>query len=262
MLELSETRFTSIAGEGNDGSGKNTAVLTILEHVVENEDSDVILTNFPQYFLPSGFLVRSMLRGAGDEYIEMMDATPEQELNLRMAMFQLDRIVAWGILENYRNSHENVLHVSDRLGMSQVNTWAFLVAKYKGKMSEEEAESLLKLALKSDEELYKRLKPQTIVFAAGQDNCGVNRVELDQYERKDAVARAEAGYLTGIDFYNGNDRPAALVSTKDPDGAWRDRHEIAGEALKSAGLSLSNISEKTFDLYEAVKSGSLLLLDL
>lgn len=257
MAENPENSFTSIAGEGNDGSGKNTAVLTILEHVVENESVDVILTNFPQYFLPSGFLVRSMLRGAGDDYLEMMDATPEQELNLRMAMFQLDRIVAWGVLENYRNSHQNVLHISDRLGMSQVNTWAFLTAKYNGKILEEDAETLLKLALKSDAELYRRFKPQTVVFSAGQENCGVNRVELDQYERKDAVARAEGGYMTGADVYNNSGRPATVVRTKDDEGSWRNRHEIADEALRSVGFVPSQLSGEAFDLYEAVKSGRL-----
>jgi hypothetical protein len=266
--------YKSIGGEGPDGSGKNTAIITAINELLRSEkvemdlpdgrmgeftrgqrdplaihnprlEYSILYTNYPQYFSPSGNLIREMNRGGIEDYIKASpgEVDPELELRLRMAMYTLDRIMSWVVMENLSEPSDKLtILFSDRGPWSQVMTIAFWLEKHK---RIDELDSYVRRYAdprnedNPDYHFYKYVNPNVTLFVPQKQSLTF----LDQLERQEIVDIGTEGYKKMLEL----NPDIKVIHPQQNGGIWRPPKTIAHELLAQNGITVvEGIKDKVF----------------
>lgn len=224
--------------EGTDGSGKNTVAIALIEVLLSQTESHILHTSFPNYWTPQGTIIREMNRELGDSFSDRNDLSLEDQLRLRAGMYALDRAITFLIVDQIQK-HRNgdLIQVSDRLFLSQVNTLAYLVTKNNDfDTARKKFLMLFPIALKSDLELRSKtnnfnpiLTPKSVKLSFSK-----SRPELDKLEGARPREFANWGYQLIPERYRSIN--SSIIENQNRFGNWMDKYDIALNVLKKAGF--------------------------
>ncbi len=212
--------------EGIDGGGKHTLFQKIVETLLANGEK-VMTTDFPQYWFLGG-LIKRMLHGEGAEYLNTLH--PQRLLEVRAAMFSLDRTFALSMINALQEQHPEAIIVSDRSHLSNVITSAYVLEEHQE--LDLSADFIKDLCLTLDQELQEVLGFDIVLCTTEEDSTlGYhNREQVDQYERREVQEIADSVYRDII--------PAEKHITTKSGGEWVNIRELTIQALTSLGYEL------------------------
>lgn len=221
-------RPTFIELEGLDNTGKNEAALETAFQLVDR-GHNVVFTNYPQYWSPTGLAIRSMNRdGEAKNLLASLD--PGREAQVRCAMFALDRAFTLSQV-NYMQRAGGAVLVSDRGPDSNAVTLGYLVAS--GRVQQDWARSVLLGGLDGvDQEMRSLFNINPILCVNEAGSHALRDKLLDQYEAAKPQEES-AGLYSLLGFPE--------VITKSPQG-WRNIGDIAADIIGrfDGALSESN----------------------
>ncbi len=232
-MDKQSTEIPSVHIEGGDGVGKNEAALQVATECCD-AGSNVIFTNYPQYWSFTGTTVREMNTTGSDANNYVNSLEPERQAEVRAAMYALDRAFTLSLVQSkYEQLGPNTCIISDRGPYSNMVTTAYMVES--GNIPKERIDDFIKSTVPEiDKEMMSLLDVHPVLCVSQQQyDCG-GREALDELET-DPKAQQLA-----IELY----RKAYLpeVITKGEDG-WRDVKDIAQDILRVSGLPLPKREE-------------------
>lgn len=251
---LSVKLEVSAALDGGDGVGKNTTLVAMIELLQEasvleingkeiySKDIGLMVTNYPAYFSPAGYLVNIMNHGGFENFQEWRaihgakDLTLDEELNLRMALYSLDRIMSWMVLDRATEKFgKPIIHISDRSPHSQVMTIIYTLKKY-GKLDEKE--KYLVKVLDADSLISKLFPWRPVILLKSQQQAGKFADEKKNVDQLEDVGTQTAADIALREMTSNPALGYEHVYTQDGNGEFKDKYSIAREALEKVGIKI------------------------
>lgn len=225
----------SIIFEGPDGTGKNFLALATVQRLI-SEGNDVLMTNFPQYFA-FGTLIREMNRGKANTVFTEMD-NPYEQARHRAAMYSMDRALSILVILEYRKTHPDAIHISDRGPDSNAVTAGYIWANNPN-LSEADLQRFIDEEISSLDAEFRALTDPTIFLCleSNPENSGkIYREQLDQLESPSAQQRA-------IEIYS-KILPDDIIHTK-ISGKWRSSDDLTDEVISRCPSDISKPQKDT-----------------
>lgn len=246
----------SLGIEGGDGVGKAETTLAVLKLLQEAEvieidgvehsmsEYELMYTGYPSYFTPFGHLIYEMNHGGFDRYCNWKDSQDEKidmhrEIRLKMAMYAMDRIFSWIVIEKLaRTTGKKLLHVSDRSPYSQLVTIAFVLEKYG---ETENLDQYLDRIIEADVEFEKTFNWRLATLFKARKNVGVYEDGKSLDDNEGAATQHKV-----TDAYEAMCRKFGNVSinTQNEEGQYRDGEDIAREVLEKSGIKIKKKKAK------------------
>lgn len=233
---MEQLDYRVVSCEGGDQVGKADAVLNFSEKI-SSEGIPVTNSSFPIYATPIGNTIRTFLKEGG----EIFGLSHEDELNIKMSLFALNRLELLDVLLSDEKYKETLI-LFDRSSFSNALTIAYAISMIP-EINEDDIGEVVDLALKLD---------TFMIHSLGLNNCVVELVsegESWQNLRGESVDLHESDEVQKLcqDVYGMYEEKIGegwrKVVTKQ-DGQWRDREEIFNDIYEFAIGRLGRFDRK------------------
>lgn len=217
--------------EGGDGVGKHTVFTNLILEML-HRGHNVATMDYPQYWF-FGNYIKQMNRGALQVYFDRHSVPFDEVLELRCALFALDRLLGIAILIPLLEKYEgNISVISDRGWMSNVVTNSYVHFKSRPSVppSQADADGLLGIMQRLDQDFISTFNDINILLHTENSHTnGTNeRIHGDDLEAMPVQVITEMYYLLVV---NSQYR----VTTREND-QWVDLSKITNEVLDISSL--------------------------
>lgn len=240
--------------EGSDGVGKNTLASALRENLFKADEiivdgevhgqHDIVLTEatFPFYPFPSGDIIRLSFLGLATQYANERGLSLDQEINLRTALFALDRALYYAAREISLHKHKwqnhYLIESHARSEFSQIHTIAGVYHRRGIKLDPKSFD--YNKVVESDKEMspfYNKKLAVLLPRSVSDTKISHRNVEnIDELEQQGPQEIAIEMYSEIADkHYFGAQR----VEVHNPDGTWRPTYDVAAELLLKMGIDVS-----------------------
>ncbi len=230
---MTKSDYRVLSCEGGDQVGKGDSLNFLLDRLVGDEQVNVVTTSFPIYGTPIGNTIRVFLKEGGEKF----DLAPREELEVKMALFALNRLE---FLEVFLSEEmdENSLILFDRSAFSNALTIAYAMKKIPD-IDKKEVQELVKMALDLDSLLIKTLNLTNCVVCLTSEGGNWENArggDIDLHE--DSEVQEYANYVYSL-YQEVVGEGWKNVVTRG-DGGWRGREEIFMEIREFVQERLGN----------------------
>lgn len=231
--------YGSVCVEGGDGLGKGDATQRMLSEL-ELEGVNITYSSFPIYATPIGTALRLLLRNGYE------DLTPENDLDVRMALFAMNRLEFMDAYLSDKEKYKNSLLVLDRSPYSNALTVAYGLSSGEN-WEDEDILKYIENGMDYDRLISSRLGLGRCVIqlkAEEEEWHNSRNCEVDQYEKSEVQEMCDKVYGLYRDHVVKGGWNEVITRK---DGNWKGRDEIWAE--------INDILFRTYGLMGDIRGG-------